>query len=84
MCLIVFENARKNIIQSAFFVFVLYCTKRRWSEIKPLLKVEKDYVPSMYIPLPVRVYLFGYNWKNLAYKNWLLQIPRKNLLKSIN
>ena len=36
-----FENARKNIIKSAnFFVFALYCTKRRCSEIKPQLKVE--------------------------------------------
>jgi len=36
-----FENAQKNIMKSAnFFVFVLYCTKRRCSEIKPQLKVE--------------------------------------------
>ena len=33
--------ARKNIIKSAnFFIFVLYCTKRRCSQIKPQLKVE--------------------------------------------
>ena len=36
-----FGNSRKNIMKSAnFFVFVLYCTKRRCSEIKPQLKVE--------------------------------------------
>ena len=36
-----FKNAQKNIMKSAnFFVFVLYCTKRRCSEIKPQLKVE--------------------------------------------
>jgi len=36
-----FENAQKNIMKSAnFFVFVLYCTKRRCSEVKPQLKVE--------------------------------------------
>ena len=36
-----FENEQKNIMKSAnFFVFVLYCTKRRCSEIKPQLKVE--------------------------------------------
>ena len=36
-----FANARKNNMKSAnFFVFVLYCTKRRRSEIKPELKVE--------------------------------------------
>ena len=38
-----FENARKNIMKSEnFFVFVLYCTKRRCSEIKPQLKVELE------------------------------------------
>ena len=38
-----FENAQKNIMKSAnFFVFVLYCTKRRCSEIKPQLKAEKE------------------------------------------
>jgi len=36
-----FENAQKIIMKSAnYFVFVLYCTKRRCSEIKPQLKVE--------------------------------------------
>ena len=36
-----FENAQKNIMKSAnFFVFVLYCTKRRCSEIKPQFKIE--------------------------------------------
>ena len=36
-----FENAQKNIMKFAnFFVFVLYCTKKRCSEIKPQLKVE--------------------------------------------
>ena len=28
--------------QQTFFVFVLYCTKRRCSEIKPQLKIEKE------------------------------------------
>ena len=37
----IFENAQKNIMKSAnFFVFVLYCTKRRCSEIKPQFKIE--------------------------------------------
>ena len=37
-----FENAQKNIMKSAnfFFVFVLYCRKRRCFEIKPQLKDE--------------------------------------------
>ena len=36
-----FENARKNIMKSAnFFVFVLNCTKRRCTQIKPQFKVE--------------------------------------------
>ena len=38
-----FENARKNIVKSAnFFVIVLYCTKRRCSQIKPQVKLKKD------------------------------------------
>ena len=33
----------KNIMKSAnFFVFVLYCAKRRCSQIKSQLKVEKE------------------------------------------
>ena len=37
----VLKMREKNIMKSAnFFVFVLYCTKRRCSEIKPQLKVE--------------------------------------------
>ena len=36
-----FENAQKKYyIIRKFFVFVLYCSKRRCSEIKPQLKVE--------------------------------------------
>ena len=36
-----FENVQKIIMKSAnFFVFVLNCTKRSYSEIKPQLKVE--------------------------------------------
>jgi len=37
----IFENAQKILRNpQTFFVFVLYCTKRRCSEIKPQLKVE--------------------------------------------
>ena len=39
--LVKFENERKNIMKSAnFFVFVLYCSKRRCSQIKLQIKVE--------------------------------------------
>ena len=39
-----FENARKkyNEIRKLLFCFVLYCTKRRCSQIKPRLKVERE------------------------------------------
>jgi len=46
----IFENPR------TFFLFVLYCTKRRYSQIKPQLKVKKEdgskaaLKPSIFIP----------------------------------
>ena len=34
---------RKKNIMFCYFVFVLYCTKRRYSQIKPHIKVEIEY-----------------------------------------
>ena len=39
----ILKMREKNIMKSAnFFVFVLYCAKRRCSQIKSQLKVEKE------------------------------------------